>query len=293
MLSPRACVWRSGLLIAATACGGGPDAIDAGGDATTVDGAALDAPSADAATPDAALLDAPVADAVADAALLDAPTTDATTPDAALLDAPPTDATAPDAALLDAPTTDAPTTDAASIDAATTDAPVTDAAPLDASAPPCSNGPGRTVWRLSWPSGQGGYARVDAWAAACAYSLADAACSLSGEPHNYASFGPGVVFNSSTDYFRVRFSVAGLSFTTATLYLSAHADGGGLPRLAVQSQLHGEYLFQPTVPISTHRLYAIDWSSYLAPTDAPSLTAVTLRPMPVGVAVSQLELCVQ
>ena len=127
----------------------------------------------------------------------------------------------------------------------------------------------------------------------CAYSLADPACSLSGEPHNYASFGPGIVFNSTTDYFRVRFSVAGLSFTSATLYLAAHADGSGLPRLQVQSQLHGEYLFQPTVPISTHRLYAIDWSAYLAPTDTPSLTAVTLRPMPTGVAVSDLELCVQ
>jgi hypothetical protein len=139
--------------------------------------------------------------------------------------------------------------DAASVDAALVDAAV---------APPCANGPGRVLWRLSWPAGQGGYARVDAWAAACAYSLADPACSLSGEPHNYASFGPGIVFNSTTDYFRVRFSVAGLSFTSATLYLAAHADGSGLPRLQVQSQLHGEYLFQPTVPISTHRLYAID-----------------------------------
>jgi hypothetical protein len=168
-----------------------------------------------------------------------------------------------------------------------------DAASPDAAGPPCTNGPGRALWRLSWPAGQGGYARVDAWGAACAYSLADPACSLSGEPHNYASFGPGIVFNSTTDYFRVRYSVAGLGFTAATLYLAAHADGSGLPRLQVQSQLHGEYLFQPTVPISTHRLYTLDWTPYLAPGDAPSLTAVTLRPMPTGVAVSQLELCVQ
>jgi hypothetical protein len=140
----------------------------------------------------------------------------------------------------------------------------------------CRGRPGRAATRGSTPG-----------RAACAYSLADPACSLSGEPHNYASFGPGIVFNSTTDYFRVRFSVAGLSFTSATLYLAAHADGSGLPRLQVQSQLHGEYLFQPTVPISTHRLYAIDWTPYLAPTDTPSLTAVTLRPMPTGVAVSR------
>jgi hypothetical protein len=146
----------------------------------------------------------------------------------------------------------------------------------------CRGRPGRAATR-----------GVDAWGAACAYSLADPACSLSGEPHNYASFGPGIVFNSTTDYFRVRYSVAGLGFTAATLYLAAHADGSGLPRLQVQSQLHGEYLFQPTVPISTHRLYTLDWTPYLAPGDAPGLTAVTLRPMPTGVAVSQLELCVQ
>ena len=215
----------------------------------------------------------------------DAATVDAAAVDAAAVDAVAVDAVAVDAALVDAAAVDAaPAVDAPSVDAAAVDA---------AAAPPCANGPGRVLWRLSWPAGQGGYARVDAWAAACAYSLADPACSLSGEPHNYASFGPGIVFNSSTDYFRVRFSVAALSFASATLYLAAHADGSGLPRLQVQSQLHGEYLFQPTVPISTHRLYTIDWTPYLLPGDAPSLTAVTLRPMPTGVAVSQLELCVQ
>ena len=221
---------------------------------------------------------------------------DATETDAAGRDAPAADAAAIDAAAIDGPGPDAPPVDATAADAPPVDASVVVDAPgaVDAAtAPPCAGGPGRVLWRLSWPAGHGGYASVDAWAAACAYSLADPACSLSGEPHDYASFGPGVVFNSSTDYFRVRFSVAGLSFTTATLYLAAHADGSGLPRLQVQSQLHGEYLFQPTVPISTHRAYAIDWTPYLTPADAPSLTAVTLRPMPIGIAVSDLELCVQ
>lgn len=276
---------RAWLVLALAACGGddGGAAIDAavGGDGAVVDAVVVDAAAVDAAVVDGAVVDA----AVIDAATIDAATTDAATIDAAMIDAVATDAAATDAAA-----TDAVAIDAVAIDAAAPDA----APPIDAAAaPPCSNGPGRVLWRLSWPAGQGGYARVDAWAAACAYSLADPACSLSGEPHNYASFGPGIVFNSTTDYFRVRFSVAGLSFTSATLYLAAHADGSGLPRLQVQSQLHGEYLFQPTVPISTHRLYAIDWSAYLAPTDTPSLTAVTLRPMPTGVAVSDLELCVQ
>ena len=270
MFAPR--LRHLGFLVALAACGGdaGRPPVDAAvnGDAATADAAAVDAAAVDAAL-----------DAAADAAAADAAAVDAAAVDAAAIDA-----AAIDALVVDAAPIDALVVDAASVDAALVDA---------AAAPLCANGPGRVLWRLSWPAGQGGYARVDAWAAACAYSLADPACSLSGEPHNYASFGPGIVFNSSTDYFRVRFSVAGLSFASATLYLAAHADGSGLPRLQMQSQLHGEYLFQPTVPISTHRLYAIDWTAYLAPTDTPSLTAVTLRPMPTGVAVSDLELCVQ
>ncbi|MEZ4404244.1 MAG: hypothetical protein R3B06_29750 [Kofleriaceae bacterium] len=269
------------IALAAAACGGGSGARDATvGDATVGDATIGDATVGDATLGDATLGDATVGDGAREDASLD---------DAAPLDAAPLDAAPLDAAPLDA----APL-DAAPLDAAPLDAAPLDAAPLDAApAPPCASGPGRVLWRLSFPPNHGGYATVDAWAAACAYSLADPACSLSGEPHDYASFGPGVVFNSTTDYFRVRWSVAGMAFTQATLYLAAHADGGGLPRLAIQSQLHGDFLFQPTVPISTHRLYAIDWTPYLTPADAPSLTAITLRPMPTGVAVSLLELCVQ
>jgi hypothetical protein len=257
------------------------------------EGGRVDAAVVDAAVVDAAIDGAAIDGAAIDGAAIDVGLTDAVSMDATEIDAAAIDAAMIDAAVIDAAVIDAAVIDAAAIDAIAVDAASPDAASPDAAGPPCTNGPGRALWRLSWPAGQGGYARVDAWGAACAYSLADPACSLSGEPHNYASFGPGIVFNSTTDYFRVRYSVAGLGFTAATLYLAAHADGSGLPRLQVQSQLHGEYLFQPTVPISTHRLYTLDWTPYLAPGDAPGLTAVTLRPMPTGVAVSQLELCVQ
>ena len=276
MMRIGTCLRWSSALVALAACGGS-------------EGGRVDAAVGDAAAVDAAVVDA----AVVDAAVIDATEIDAAAIDAAMIDAAAIDAAMIDAAVVDAAVIDAAAIDAIAVDAASPDAASPDAAYPDAAGPPCTNGPGRALWRLSWPAGQGGYARVDAWGAACAYSLADPACSLSGEPHNYASFGPGIVFNSTTDYFRVRYSVAGLGFTAATLYLAAHADGSGLPRLQVQSQLHGELLFQPTVPISTHRLYTIDWTPYLAPGDAPSLTAVTLRPMPTGVAVSQLELCVQ
>lgn len=158
---------------------------------------------------------------------------------------------------------------------------------------PCQTGPGWTLWRLSWEPNSAGYANVDAWDNGCEYSLANQACSLSGEPHDYANFGPGVVFNSSTDYFRVRFSVQGLSFSNATLYLDAHADGGGIPHGMFSSPIYGTYDLVPSVPISQHKTYTIDWTPYLSPSDAPSLTAVTLESMPIGLAASFMELCVE
>ncbi len=160
-------------------------------------------------------------------------------------------------------------------------------------ATPCSGGEGRALWRLTFPANAAGYATVEEWNNGCEYSLANQACSLSGEPHGYANFGPGILFNSSTDYFRVRFSVAGDSFSQATLYLAAHADGSGIPNAVLQSPLYGSLSFAPTVPISTHRTYVVDWSDFLAPTDDPNLTAVTLRSNPTGLAVSEIELCVQ
>lgn len=57
------------------------------------------------------------------------------------------------------------------------------------------------LWRLTFPKDNCGYARVEEW---------EAACSLSGEPHTYANWGPSVLFNSSQDDLRVRFGVAGL-----------------------------------------------------------------------------------
>jgi hypothetical protein len=157
----------------------------------------------------------------------------------------------------------------------------------------CTFGEGQALWRLTFPANAAGYATVEEWDNGCDYSLANQACSLSGEPHNYANFGPGILFNSSTDYFRVRFSAAGLSFTQATLYITAHADGSGIPNAVLESPIYGSLSFAPIVPISTHRTYAVDWSDFLSPTDNPSLTAVTLRSNPTGLAVSEIQLCVQ
>jgi len=157
----------------------------------------------------------------------------------------------------------------------------------------CTFGDGQALWRLTFPPNAAGYATVEEWDNGCDYSLANQACSLSGEPHNYANFGPGILFNSSNDFFRVRFSAAGLSFTQATLYITAHADGSGIPNAVLESPIYGSLAFAPTVPISTHRTYAVDWSDFLSPSDNPNLTAVTLRSNPTGLAVSEIQLCVQ
>ena len=158
---------------------------------------------------------------------------------------------------------------------------------------PCETVPGHALWRLRLPDNAGGYATLEAWDNCCDYSLADQACSLSGEPHDEAIFGPGFVFNSSTDFLRVRFSASGLNFNEATLYLSAHAEGSGIPNAVLESPLYGGLTFAPSVPISTHRTYAVDWTDFLSSNDAPSLTAVTLRSNPIGLAVTMMELCVE
>tara|TARA_R110002096_G_scaffold143328_5_gene299427 strand:- start:79744 stop:80607 length:864 start_codon:yes stop_codon:yes gene_type:complete len=199
----------------------------------------------------------------------------------------------PDAGLSvpDAGSPDAGTPDAGTPDAGTPDAGTPDAGGGITTA--CTFGTGQALWRLTFPANMGGYATVEEWDNGCDYSLADQACSLSGEPHNYANFGPGILFNSSADYFRVRFSAAGLSFTQATLYITAHADGSGIPNAVLESPIYGSLAFAPTVPISTHRTYAVDWSDFLSPNDSPSLTAVTLRSNPTGLAVSEIQLCVE
>ncbi len=156
------------------ACGGGgPDFVDAGGDAAIADGGSGDGGDGgeplrdcglvgDADEPDGAggagdggTLDAAVADgAVADAAVTpDAALADAAVADAAVADA----AVPPDAALPDATVT---------LDAALPDATVTlDAAALDAAAGvigggPCLSGaPGATAFRIRW-AGSGSTAYV-------------------------------------------------------------------------------------------------------------------------------------
>ncbi len=169
----------------------------------------------------------------------------------------------------------------------------TDAGTDAGSATPCAAGEGRSLWHFTFPDRRGGYSHLESWDAACEYSLADAACRVAGEPHDYANWGPGVVFDSSSDYWRVRFSVAGMDFDGATLYIRAHADGSGIPQGELSSPIYGTVRFTPTVPISGHRLYAIDWSDFLSPSDSPSLPAVTLRSRPSGLAVSSIELCIQ
>ena len=148
MFAPR--LRHLGFLVALAACGGdaGRPPVDAAvnGDAATADAAAVDAAAVDAA------LDAAADAAAADAAAVDAAAVDAAAVDAAAVDAAAIDAAAIDALVVDAAPIDALVVDAASVDAASVDAALVDAA----AAPLCANGPGRVLWRLSWPAGRRG-----------------------------------------------------------------------------------------------------------------------------------------
>lgn len=253
-------------------------------DTGVVDGGSADTGAVDAGPPDSAVIDA----GAPDTGPADTGVIDSGPPDIGSIDAGPADTGPPDTGAIDAGPPDT-----GAVDSGPPDTGVIDAGPPDAGVVGCTNGPGRLLWRLTFPNNNGGYARVEEWQAACAYSVGNQACSLSGEPNDYANWGPGILFNSSRDFFRVRFSVAGLQFTQSTLYIAAHADLSGIPNAMLESPIYGSLQFAPTVPISAHRTYVVDWSAFLSPSDAPSLTAVTLRSIPIGLAVSEIELCVQ
>lgn len=307
MLAPRLppALCLAALCLAAAGCEeerarGGRDtaaedaAVDQ--DGAVVDGGLADAARIDAGrAEDAGLADsgAPDTGARPDAGPPDVGLADSGAPDVGFPDAGAPDTGPADVGLPDTGVPDVGFADVGFPDSGAPDAGFPDAGPPDAGTVACTHGGGRLIWRLTFPSNHGGYARVEAWEAACAYSLADQACSVSGDPLTYANWGPGVVFDSSRDFFRVRFSVAGMQFSSATLYVAAHADGSGLPNGVLESPIYGALSFAPSVPSSTHRVYAIDWSSFLSPNDPPSLTAVTVRSMPTGLAVSAIELCVQ
>jgi len=189
-------------------------------------------------------------------------------------------------------------------DAAPLDASTPDLAPPDASNPtglpvPCKQGPGWTLFRFHYGGG-GTSPGIDVWDASCSYSYApNSACNVYAV---YPGFGSvsytsqGYPILTTSEYLRVRFSVSGLSFTKAAVYIQARSYAtASSTYYRIWSPLYGDKTGGPVDNDWIYDWYGLDWSGYLTPADPPSLTAIQIYAGQGSgqLAVKAVELCVQ
>jgi hypothetical protein len=173
------------------------------------------------------------------------------------------------------------------------DAAPPDAAPMSTFTEPCSNGPGFALFRFHM---QGTFVILDAWDAACEYSLApESICNAYALGNIQATPDDLAVVIDGNDRVMVRFATTGLPITTATLYVRAKAISTGSPAGWIAwSPIYGELEGPDAQAGFNYPWYAVDWSDMVSPTDDPSLTAVIIQGTsgaPLGVRA--VELCVQ
>ncbi len=163
---------------------------------------------------------------------------------------------------------------------------------------PCQNGSGYALMRFSF-SNNSTSASIDVWDASCSYSFANQACNVT---LVYPGFGSvsrtteGYPILTSTQYLRARFSVAGLSFAQATLYVRARSySTGSSTQIRAWSPLYGDVLGGPVDNDFTYDWYALDWSQHLFPSDNPNLTAFQIYAYQGSgsLAVRAVELCLE
>jgi len=163
---------------------------------------------------------------------------------------------------------------------------------------PCQNGPGQSLLRFSF-SNNSTSPYIEVWNASCSYSLANQACNV---VVVYPGFGSvsrtseGYPILTSTHYIRARFSVAGLNFTQATLYVRGRSySTGSSTQIRAWSPLYGDAFGGPVDNDFIYDWYPIDWSSYLDPGDNPNLTAFQLYAYQGSnsLAVRAVELCLE
>jgi hypothetical protein len=270
-----------------------PDAAIQSDAGAPSDAARLDAGPLDAGSPDAGPV---VIVEPADAGALDAGATDAGAGVVEPADAGPPDAGPADAGPPDDSPPDAGPPDAGPIDGGPIDA---GPAPLPGLSEPCSNGPGWTVWRLHFDGSSN--PRIDTWDASCSYSLApSSACEARVVTSGFGSVGTvmdgyAVELGTSFPYLRVRYSVEGLAFSSATLWVQARSYAtASSTNIRAWSPLYGDVAYGPVDNDWTYDWYGIDWSEHLSPDDEPGLTAVQLYAYlgSGSLAVHAVELCV-
>ena len=163
---------------------------------------------------------------------------------------------------------------------------------------PCKQGPGWTVFRFHY-SGSSKSPQIDVWDASCSYSYASgSACNVYAV---YPGFGSvsytsqGYPILTTTQYLRARFSVAGLKFTKAAVYIQARSYATASSTwYRVWSPLYGSKINGPVDNDWVYDWYGLDWTGYLTPTDKPSLTAIQIYADKGSgkLAVAAVELCV-
>ena len=165
---------------------------------------------------------------------------------------------------------------------------------------PCSQkGYGWTVFRFHYGGGNKS-AQVDVWDASCSYSFApNSACNVR---EVYPGFGSvsynaaGYPIFTTTHYLRVRYSVAGLKFKQATLFVQARSYAtASSTKFRAWSPLYGDVAGGPVDNDWIYDWYGVDWSKLLTPYDKPSLTAIQIYATGGSgkLAVKAMELCVK
>ena len=165
---------------------------------------------------------------------------------------------------------------------------------------PCSLGSGYAVFKFHYDSGSTS-ARIDVWDASCSYSFApNSACNVREVTRSFGGdverTSQGYPVATSSDYIRVRYSVAGLNFSTATLCVQARSYAtSSSTNIRAWSPIYLDVAYGPVDNDFVYDWYPIDWSNHLSPSDSPSLTAIQLYAYQGSnsLAVKAVELCVE
>gem|GEM_PF-5904601 len=163
---------------------------------------------------------------------------------------------------------------------------------------PCLNGAGWTLFRFHYSTNSTSPS-LDVWDAACSYSYApNSACNVYAITPGMGSVSTtpdGYPVLTSSHYLRVRYSVAGLSFSQAALYIQARSYAtSSSTNYEVWSPIYGGLQAGPVDNDWIYDWYGVDWSSFLSPSDSPGLTAIQIYAGTGSgsLALKAVELCV-
>lgn len=162
---------------------------------------------------------------------------------------------------------------------------------------PCEAGPGWSLFRFHYDPNYGQNPDVEVWDATCSYSYApQSACRIDAIGSVGTAAGGYAIALGGSDYLRVRFSVSGLSFTQAAVYIKGRSlSTTASTQFEVWSPLYGSAYGGPVDNDFVYDWYGVDWSSYLDPSDDPALTAIQIYPYlgSGSLGIAAVELCVQ